>query len=243
MFILKIGGSALTNKKTGESFVEDVAVRVAKELDRNERCVIVHGVGYEGHRLAKKYSLHRGLQNNRVEWAHLRTRVKEITKTIVNILVKYGHPAVEVSPADIMRTSMGRIVFFDLEIVKEFLDKGFIPVMHADGAVDDKLGLVVVSGDTIATDIALRLGASKLIYGTDVDGIIDSDGSVIDTIDKDNIGNLHLWDTDDFSGGMKKKIEEAMRLHGITVHVINLRKDGTLRKAIKGERIGTTIKG
>ncbi len=243
MHVLKIGGAALTDKHTGRSYVEDVAVRVAKELKPEKRYVIVHGVGYEGHHLAKKYSLHKGLQDNQWQWAHVRVRVKEITRSIVNILVKHGHPAVEVSTADILKTWNGRIVYFNLETIREFLEKGFIPVMHSDGAIDEKLGLVVVSGDTIATDIALRLGAKKLIYGTDVDGVLDSQGNIIPRLRREDLDSLDIWEIGDFSGGMKKKIEESMRTRNLIIQIINLRKDGMLARALNGESVGTIIEG
>ncbi len=243
MKILKIGGSALTDKKTGESYVKEVASRVARELRKDEKYVIVHGVGYIGHTLAKKYRLHLGFKNNPLEWAYLRAKVNEMTRDIVLALTEQGHPAIEISLPDIIRTHNGKIIFFDLEVVNDFIQKGFIPVMHGDGAIDDVLGLVVLSGDKIATEIAIRLNAEELIYGTDVDGILDVKGEVIKSINRKNIETLKFWDNNDFSGGMRNKVKEAMNLNGTVVKIINLRKDGMLARVLNGENVGTTIEG
>ncbi|NPA75385.1 MAG: hypothetical protein GXO25_04815 [Euryarchaeota archaeon] len=239
MFVLKIGGSALTDKKTGTIFVNEVAERVARELN-DEQCVIVHGVGYVGHKLAKQHSLHLGLQDNQLAWARLRVEVKKMTRIIVEKLVEHGVPAVEVSSADIMRASNGKLVSFDVSIIDEFVKKGFVPVMHADGALDDVRGLSVISGDTIVTELALKLGVSRIIYGTDVDGIYDVEGKVIPEIHE--LSSVELWEVDDFSGGMRKKIEEALRLKNVDVQVINLRKDGALADVLAGRHAGTLIR-
>jgi len=242
MKIIKIGGSALTDKRSGKSYVKEVAERVARELIEGEY-VIVHGVGYIGHKLAKEYKLYLGYRDNPWEWAYLRAKVSEITKEIVSTLTHHGHPAVEVSVPDIMKAREGDIVFFNDEVIRSFVDKGFIPVLHGDGALDSSLGLVVVSGDTIATEIALRMGAGEIIYGTDVDGILDENGHVIKSIKRDEIDSLTLWENGDFSGGMKNKLKETLKLGKTRVRIINLRKDGMLERALRGENVGTLIEG
>ncbi|HHE75764.1 MAG TPA: isopentenyl phosphate kinase family protein [Candidatus Aciduliprofundum boonei] len=242
MKIIKIGGSALTDKKSGESYVEEVAERVAKELIEG-KYVIIHGVGYIGHKLAIEYKLHKGFTGNAWEWAYLRAKVNEITREIVLALTEHGHPAVEISVPDVVRANRGEIIFFNTEIIREFLTRGFIPVMHGDGALDSSLGLSVISGDKIATELAIKLKAEEIIYGTNVDGILDENGKLIKKINKENINEVKLWENGDFSGGMRNKIKEALRLRGTRVRIINLRKDGMLKAALKGEDVGTLIEG
>jgi len=242
MIILKIGGSALTDKKTGESYLKEVSRRVALEISRDKSFIIVHGVGYIGHKLAKEYDLHKGLNNNPFEWAHLRSEVKKMTKEIVSTLIGSGLSVLELSVTSLMRTSHGRIVFLDFEIIKEFVKRGFIPVLNGDGVLDDRFGLFVISGDKIVTEMAINLKADRIIYGTDVDGIFDENGYVIPEIDVNTIDDLKIKDNKDFSGGLKNKIIETKRLKGVDVKVINLRKDSMLKKAIENNSIGTTIR-
>ncbi len=242
MKIIKIGGSALTDKKSGKSYVQEVSERVARELGKG-KYIIIHGVGYIGHKLAIEYRLHEGFKGNAWEWAYLRAKVSEMTKELINALTEHGHPAVEISVPDIIRADRGQITFFDIGTITEFVERGFIPVMHGDGALDFSLGLSVISGDKIATDLALRLRADELIYGTNVDGILDEHGKVIERISRDNIEKIKLWENGDFSGGMRNKIEEALRLRGVRVRIINLRKDGMLERALRGENVGTLIEG
>ncbi len=241
MKIIKIGGSALTDKRNGDNHVAEVADRVARELIPNERYVIVHGVGYVGHKLAKEYKLFKGLQSNHIQWAYLRSEVAKITKVIVEALVEHGHPAVEVSITDVARARNGEFIHFNLNCLKRFVDMGFIPVLRGDGVIDESSGLTVISGDKIATELALRLGADEIIYGTDVDGLLDEKGMVIGRIRKDEARSLPLWDIGDFSGGMKNKLLEALRLKDAKIRIINLRKDGNLKLALEGRDVGTLI--
>ncbi len=241
MKIIKIGGSAITDKKTGEIFVDEVAERVARELIPGEKYIIIHGVGYIGHKLALEYELYRGLQGNQWQWAHLRSEVAKITKRIVEILVKQGHPAVELSITNLAKAKNGKIVNFDLDTIKAFVNLGFIPVLRGDGIMDESMGLVVVSGDKIATEIAIGMNVEEIIYGTNVDGILDVKGKVIPIITQQNLEHISLWETDDFSGGMRNKLKEALRLKNTRVRVISLRKDGSLRAVLEGKNVGTLI--
>jgi isopentenyl phosphate kinase len=242
MIVLKIGGSALTDKKTGKSYLKEVSKRVSDEISRDKSFIIVHGVGYIGHKLAKQYKLHKGLNNNSFEWSHLRSEVKNMTKEIVNTLIDARLSVLELSVTSLMRTSNGMVTFLDFEVIKEFVKRGFIPVLNGDGVLDDRFGLFVISGDKIATELAINLKAERIIYGTDVDGIFDENGDVIPEIDVNRIDGLKIKDNKDFSGGLKNKIKETKRLKGVDVKVINLRKDGMLKKALENNNIGTTIR-
>ena len=239
--VIKIGGSALTDKGTGEDFLDSVVERVARELVPWKKYIIIHGVGYLGHQRAKENHLFAGLRENQMAWAALREEVAGMTKRIVHILISHGIPAVEISVSDIMRTSAGETMEFRSELLEKFVELGFVPVLRGDGVVDEHSGLLVISGDRIATEIALRMDVDEIIYGTDVDGILDPLGRVIPRITPENFDSLALWDNMDFSGGMRNKVEESLRLKDVRVRIINLRRDGNLRGSLLGESIGTVI--
>ena len=75
----------------------------------------------------------------------------------------------------------------------------------------------------------MALSANKLIFLTDVDGVLDSSGTLIGTIQTENIPRLITDKT--ISGGMIPKIEcasEALKAGLEKVHIIN----GKLRHAL-----------
>ncbi len=241
LIVLKIGGSAISDKKTGKSFIKETMERAAKEIPKGSSIIIIHGAGALGHSFAREHRL-KMLEGNHNDWAKLRQIVEQqITMPLLLSLVNAGHAPMHIPAASMIKTSEGKITRSDYAPVSEYLQKGFMPVLHADAPLDDKLGLSILSGDTIATDISNALDADMLIYGTDVDGIYGKDMKTINRIGKKAASRLDFWNVNDVSGGMKKKVEEALLLKEAKVRVINLRKDGNLRKAIEGADVGTLI--
>ncbi len=237
---MKVGGSALTDKKTGRSFVDEVTTRVSREISKSAELVIVTGAGYEGHRFAKRHKL-RSLDRNQRNWARLRYIVGENSKKLVKKLIDRRLAPMEISTIGLFITSGGHIKKFNSRFIYDYVKIGFIPVLHADAPIDVKKGVSVLSGDAIATEIAHSLRAKLLIYGSDVEGIYDKNGNLLKKVDQNNLESVHFWKVNDVSGGLMNKIKETRKLHGTKVVMINLRKDGRLRDVMLGKRVGTII--
>ncbi|MGC8537641.1 MAG: isopentenyl phosphate kinase [Candidatus Micrarchaeia archaeon] len=244
MIILKIGGSAFSDKRTGKSFVNVVARNVAKELPRSEKVFIVQGAGFIGHSIASKYGLSK-LNSNQNHWALLRYSVEQVTNQIAKILIDNGFSPFVMSAPQLFSIKGGKVLVKGLDIVKAYMDKGFIPMIHSDAPLDDKYGISVLSGDDMVAMLANRLNADKLVFGTDVNGLIDSSGNVIGCISKKSINSISIIKTEgtvDVSGGMRRKLEQiASTRSGTAVYIINLRRPGELKKALSGEGAGTLI--
>ena len=106
-------------------------------------------------------------------------------------------------------------------------------------------------GDQIVSYLSKLLKPSRVIFGTDVDGIYTGDPKkenvkLIDTITEDNIKEVFKFakDTGDASGGMEGKFSEIFPIFemGIEIDVINLTKKGNLTETLKGNVKGTVIK-
>jgi isopentenyl phosphate kinase len=112
-----------------------------------------------------------------------------------------------------------------------------------------KKGFAVLSGDQLATHLAVELKASQLIFATDVDGIFDANpnlnsnarliseltsGSALQVVEKARVSTAP-----DVTGGMAGKIMEAVvaASKGIPVFFINLTKDERLTKVILGQEV------
>ena len=64
MFVIKLGGSVITDKSMQNTFNEEVTFRLVSEIkDSQKQVIVVHGAGSFGHILAKKYDLHKGYKN------------------------------------------------------------------------------------------------------------------------------------------------------------------------------------
>ncbi|MEM0149500.1 MAG: isopentenyl phosphate kinase [Candidatus Micrarchaeaceae archaeon] len=244
MIVLKIGGSAFSDKSTGKSYIGMVARNVASEIPNGEKVLIVQGAGYIGHSIAMKYGLSR-LQRNQRQWALLRYEVERISNQIAKALIDKGMSPFVMSAQQLFKIKGGRAKVYGLDMVEGYINNGFIPIIHSDAPLDDTKGISILSGDDMARILANRLNAGKLIFGTDVDGLIGSSGKIVKRIKKQDARSISITNKKgaiDVSGGMKKKLEQAaLAKRGMRVLIINLRKAGELRKAANAKSVGTLI--
>ncbi|MGB9732766.1 MAG: isopentenyl phosphate kinase [Candidatus Micrarchaeia archaeon] len=240
--VIKVGGSSFSDKKSGKSYVDKVAKILASELTPNDKFVIIQGAGYIGHKIAKEKELAK-LENNQISWAYLRNEVMRVSAKFIDKLIKSGKPAVYIATSSIAHMKEGKLLALDIKPIKGFVENGFIPFLHSDAPIDEVHGLSILSGDILAEKIAELLGADMLIYGTDVDGVLDENKKVIPELRKEEIDKIKYWKVDDVSGGIQAKLRFAAEAasKGIKVMIINLRKKGNLSRAIAGENIGTRI--
>lgn len=105
---------------------------------------------------------------------------------------------------------VGEVAAVDPSPLKLLLNAGYMPVVApiSFGAVDGKVTLLNVNGDTAAGEIAAALAAEKLIFLTDVSGIYDGAGRIIPRLSVAEARNLIASGV--ASGGMIPKIEASL---------------------------------
>jgi len=108
---------------------------------------------------------------------------------------------------------------------------GIIPVISSIGfvpVVDDADQLVNVNADTVAGEIAAAVGAERLVFLTDIDGVHDSNGQVIASLDAHRSRGLIASGT--ISGGMIPKVEACLHALslGVPVQIVDGRAAGAL---------------
>ena len=82
-------------------------------------------------------------------------------------------PAVSIAPSSCFLTENGKIKFFDETVLKAMQKMTFTPVMYGDAVLDEKLGFTILSGDQLVAYLAIKYNASKIVIGTDTDGLFD----------------------------------------------------------------------
>jgi acetylglutamate kinase len=119
---------------------------------------------------------------------------------------------------------VGEINRINPEILFLLLDKNYIPVIATVG-VDDKGERYNINADTVAGKLASAIKAEKLIYLTDVDGILreaDKPDSIISTLNIDEARDL--LKSGQIQKGMIPKAESAIQAleNGVNkVHFLN----------------------
>jgi acetylglutamate kinase len=120
---------------------------------------------------------------------------------------------------------------------------GTVPVVAPIGFDPSSGQLLNVNADTAAGEIAHAISAQRLIFLTDVAGVLDADGRLIERLTASEARTLIADGI--AGGGMIPKLEAAIRAAsaGCATRIIDGTQEGALRRAIAGEPIGTTITG
>jgi len=100
-----------------------------------------------------------------------------------------------------------------LDSIKLMLEKGLVPVLHGDVAMDIELGTCILSGDQIVPYLAKELGITRLGLGSAEDGVLDKDGKPIPEITPENFEEFRhfsrrLREVPTLRGGMLGKVLE-----------------------------------
>jgi acetylglutamate kinase len=130
--------------------------------------------------------------------------------------------------------NVGDILEINERLLTVLLDQGYLPVISSLGA--DAAGTVFnINADTIASEIAIRLEAEKLVLLSDVDGIYLKAGepeTKLSRLTADEAEELIQKGT--ATGGMIPKLQNIVELlrRGVkSAHIIN----GTARNALLAE--------
>ena len=216
-FVIKYGGSAMEDPELCRQVVADIEMLKLLGI----RIVLVHGGGKAISAHVKALGLPVTFKDGlRVTDPATMEAVREVLVGKVNqdlvwALNEYGHNAVGISgadgktlkaePIDPELGRVGRIREVDPSLIETILDDGYIPVIATVGCGAD--GFYNINADVAAGKIAEAMGADKLIYLTDVDGLygdIHDEDSLIQTLTR---AETHqILSSGELDGGMIPKI-------------------------------------
>ncbi|MBI5946516.1 MAG: acetylglutamate kinase [Chloroflexi bacterium] len=240
--VIKIGGSTLGSTDT--TFADVAAMARAGDIP-----VVVHGGGAEASRWLEAMGIpsrfERGLRvtDEKVLPVVVAVFAGLVNKRIVAAINAAGAPAVGLSGAD-ARLLECRLSGPDLGFVGEpvrvnaapvvaLREAGLIPVISSIGCVpgDPADQLVNVNADTIAGEVAAAVGARRLVFLTDVEGVRGEGGKVIPSLTP--AGARALIASGVISGGMVPKVEACLAAValGVPAQIIDGRSAGSLARA------------
>lgn len=185
--VVKYGGAAMVNEGIRTAVVEDLLFMASVGI----RTVLVHGGGPEIdgmlRRLGKEPQFIGGLRFTDSETMEVVQMVLagKVNKDLVALIQRGGGRALGLCGADgglltaLPREAgpdlglVGEITQVDPRVVNLALDSGLIPVIAtvAMGGTEDE-AFYNVNADTAAAEIAVALGAEKLVLLTDVPGLL-----------------------------------------------------------------------
>lgn len=263
MIILKLGGSVITRKNASEPTLDaENLTRICTEISNSsyEKLIIVHGAGSYGHLYAKEYEIgskinsKKELERKKQGFSKTQNSVKDLNSLVCKHLQDQGIPTVSIQPSSFIKTENKRIIKADLDLINQYLNLGFVPVIYGDVVLDmnNQIKMAVLSGDQIIKYLAENLKPKMVVLGSDVDGIYNQDpkdnpdAKLIKVVRSMNdLISADTTKTVDVTGGMGGKLEELLEIakKGIESEIINANTDNNIKRALNGEKeIGTLIK-
>ena len=255
ILVVKIGGSTLGAQDTS---LADVAALAQQGIQP----VVVHGGGAAVTRWMARMGVQaefvQGLRVTDASSLEVVIAVLSglINKQLVATLLSMEARAVGVSGADgallrgiVERPELGFVVSrltVDPEPIQVLVNAGYIPVIAPlallerpeEGAEGQLLN---VNADTAAGAIAGALQASRLVFLTDVDGVLDPNGRLIPRISsRQGDGFIHSGVV---KGGMVPKLEACLyaAARGTPSHMVNGTRPSALLDCINGTLTGTSV--
>ncbi len=257
--VVKLGGNAMVDPGLAATFAEDVVLMRSVGL----RPVVVHGGGPQISELMGRLGMepefrdgHRITDAATVDIARM-VLVGKVNREIVGAINVHGPLAVGVSGEDaglIVATArdpelgfVGDVHQVSPAILERLLAEDLIPVVSTIGA--DLAGQAYnINADAVAGAIAEALRAEKVVYLTDVAGLLGDladPASLISHVDADAL--QAMVDAGTLTGGMIPKISACLQAvrHGVgSAHLLDGRLPHVLLlELFSDEGVGTMITG
>lgn len=270
-FVIKFSGKVTEDKAVLISLAEELALLHQVGI----RVCVIHGGGKQLTELAGKLGVvqtviegRRVTDDDTLELAKMIFRGK-INTEILSALRHRGIHAVGLSgldggvikaqrrpPKDVLNKQTGEtetvdyghvgdVVEVDARLINLLLENDYMPVISSLGA-DDEGKIYNINADTIASEIAVMLGAEKLVLLSDVNGIYldpKDETSKIDRLSKADA--RAMIESGKATGGMIPKLENLISIleRGVnSAHVISgTARNGILAEVFTDEGTGTMI--
>jgi len=255
--VIKYGGSAQTSPQLKETFAEDILLMHLVGI----KPVIIHGGGkkitdmLEALKIDTKF-----IDGQRVTTKETMRIVEmilsgEINKEIVSLLNSHDAKAIGISgkdahfitakPKDFTKWGLtGNITNVKDDVVLNLVKDGFIPVI-APIAAGEEMGHpgFNINADLCASYVAKAIGANKIIFLTDTEGVLDKDKNLLSSLTKNEVQKLKEDRT--IHGGMVPKVDaciEALDGGVAKAHIIDGRVEHSmLLELFTSQGVGTQI--
>jgi len=256
VIVVKYGGAAMDRAGLASSFAEDVSLLQSAGITP----VIVHGGGPQVTQVSAQMGIETtfvdGIRVTDAATLDVATMVLagKLNTDVVASLVSGGVPAVGLSGVDggLLLAQrqvapdlgfVGEVVHVNAAVLETLTQRRFVPVV-ASIAVDETGQAYNVNADVVASELAVALGAEKLVFINDVPGLIGPSGDILSELSATQCSEL-LGQPDVVDGGMIPKLESAIRAlaAGIRrVHLVDGRVEHSLvLELFTPEGVGTMI--
>ena len=257
-FVIKYCGSAQINPELKDKFAQDIILLYLVGI----KPVVVHGGGNKINAMLDKLAIESEFVDGMRVTSEQVMEVVEmvlggsINKEITTLLNMHGAKSIGITGKDANFITavpkdggkyglVGEIVNIDASVIHKLLDDKFIPVI-APIASANTVGHsgFNINADLCASRVAGAIGAKKIIFMTDIVGVLDKEKNLLDTLTQEQINAYKADGT--IHGGMIPKVDaclEAVDAGVEKAHIIDGRVEHSiLLEVLTSEGIGTVIK-
>ena len=252
--VIKLGGTLLDSAESRNRIAHELA-----EVHAAHTLVVVHGGGKQ----MTRYLEERGIKSQFVNGLRVTTEetldalikvlAGSVNQHLVAALIAAGVPAVGLSGVDANLViaeqmdptlgAVGKVTQSRAELLNILTQNQFLPVV-ACLAGDGHGGFFNVNGDQMAVACATAFRAERLVFLTDVDGVLDGEGRTLAELDP--AGVAQLIQSGVAKGGMQAKLNAAVSAvsNGVQdVCIVSGQRPGVLAELLRGRVNGTTLSG
>ena len=259
IIVVKYGGSAMSNEELQRNVIKDVTLLKLVGF----KPIIVHGGGKEISRwvgkVGKEAQFVNGLRVTDDETMEIAEMVLgRVNKRLVTMVEELGVKAVGLSGKDGQMLQVekkysdgqdigyvGNITSVNPKILFDLLEKGYLPIVSPVGLGED-FATYNINADDAACAIAKAVGADKLVFLTDIEGLYKDMNDKDSFISRITVSEAEELIGDGFiGGGMLPKLNNCTSAveNGVNrVHILDGRIPHCLLLEIfTNEGVGTAI--
>jgi len=254
----------LTVVKLGGSLLDDAEMRlhalkaIAHHWNDNSHMVVLHGGGRHIDAALSRIGISKrtvdGLRVTNAATLEVVTGVLagNVNKSIVSQLAAEGVAAAGISGADgdtlcaelhpavngVDLGFVGQLSGSDPCLVLTILGAGFLPVVASLASGPGGM-LLNVNADAAASALAIALGATRLVFLTDVEGVVGTGGQVVPLLDR--LEATRLLSSPAVTGGMKPKLRACLDALSGGVHEVVIAGPARHAASLAGGTGGTHV--
>ncbi len=144
-----------------------------------------------------------------------------------------------ISQGDLRSAAQMRVV---ADVLAECFDHGVVPIVNGNDVIDPDGS----DNDSVATGIAVSVGARRLLLLTDVDGVYEGlpgESGVHVSLWAGDLRGVPVSRSGTGRGGMGSKLRaaELASHNGIETVIANARREGVITACVAGDEVGTRV--
>lgn len=259
--VIKYGGASMSDPHLRNTVMADIALLHYSGI----KIVLVHGGGPSINEYLRKLNINSlfrdGIRITDEQTMEIVEMVLtgKIQKDLINLLNSHGAPAVGLTGKDgnlfeaipYIRDGQdwghtGELININPELINILLSKNYLPVLSSIAPHNNNQASLNINADNVAFKVAIALKAEKLIYLTNINGVmtdVNNQDSLVRKINRDIAKDL--IDKEIIQGGMIPKINNALDAldQGVnSVHILNgMHNHSLLLEIFTKEGIGTML--